>query len=39
MNEWMLGGLVFVGTIVLLGGGAWLTRVVGGGKKDTTPKV
>ena len=34
MNEWMLVGIVIVGTIILIGGGKWLF----GSKKDTSPK-
>ena len=37
MNEWMLGGLVVVGTILLLGGGGWIMSLLRG-KKDTSPK-
>ena len=32
MNEWMLGGLIVVGTIVVLGGGSWLVKAVRGVK-------
>ena len=39
MNEWLLVGIVVVGTILVLGGGSWLMRVLGGGKRDTTPKA
>lgn len=34
MNEWILVGLVVIGTIFALGGGAWLMRAVSGSKKD-----
>ena len=36
MNEWVLGGLVVVGTIVALGGGSWIMNTLRGGKGKTT---
>ena len=38
MNEWVLGGLVVIGTIVLLGGGGWIMSLVRGRNKDTSTK-
>ena len=38
MNEWMLGGLVVVGTVLALGGGGWILRVLGG-RKDPSNKA
>ena len=35
MNEWMLAGVVVVGTVVALGGGGWLVSTLRG-KKPTT---
>jgi|TARA_Y100000034_G_scaffold17181_1_gene18736 hypothetical protein len=28
MNEWMLVGLVILGTVILLGGGGWLAKAL-----------
>ncbi len=28
MNEWVLAGIAIVGTVVLVGGGAWLKSVM-----------
>jgi len=36
MNEWMLVGLVVVGTILVLGGGGWLMNTIRGPKKNST---
>ena len=33
MNEWVLGGIVVLGTIVVLGGGGWVLNVLRGKKK------
>ena len=37
MNEWILGGIVVVGTIVVLGGGGWVLNGLRGGKKTPQP--
>ena len=39
MNEWMLGGLVVVGTLIALGGGGWLVNILRRGGKETPPKA
>ena len=39
MNEWVLGGLVAIGTVLLIGGGGFLVRVMRGQNKDTNPKA
>ena len=39
MNEWMLVGIVVVGTLLILGGGSWLMRVLGAGRKDASTRV
>ena len=36
MNEWMLGGIVVVGTIVALGGGSWIVNTLRGKKGAST---
>lgn len=33
MNEWMLGGLVVVGTIAVLGGANWIVSILRGVRK------
>lgn len=39
MNEWMLVGIVVVGTIALLGGGGWFVNALrGGNRKNTSTK-
>jgi hypothetical protein len=38
MNEWMLGGLVAAGTLVLLGGGSWFANVLRGVKRPDSHK-
>ena len=35
MNEWMLVGIVVVGTIVAIGGGSWIMSVLRGNKSNT----
>ena len=37
MNEWILVGIVIVGTVFVLGGGSWLWSVVS--RKTAPPKV
>lgn len=37
MNDYLLAGIVAVGTLLLAGGGAWISKVVFG--KKTDPKV
>ena len=36
MNEWMLVGLVVLGTAVTLGGGSWLVNTFRGKKQPPT---
>jgi|TARA_Y100000310_G_scaffold221627_1_gene223233 putative effector of murein hydrolase LrgA (UPF0299 family) len=38
MNEWMLVGIVVVGTVLLLGGGGWITSIIrsNSNKKDAS---
>ena len=38
MHEYMIIGIVVVGTIIVLGGGGWLMNVLRGGRKDTSTK-
>ena len=38
MNEWVLVGIVVVGTIAALGGGSWIMSVLKGGKDKPTSK-
>ena len=38
MNEWVLGGLVAIGTLIVLGGGGWVLSTLRGGK-EKTPKA
>lgn len=35
MNEWVLGGLVVAGTIVVLGGGSWIMGAIRGRRNKT----
>lgn len=37
MNEWVMVGIAVIGTLVLAGGGAWLSRIIGG--KKESPKT
>lgn len=37
MNEWVMVGIAVIGTLVLAGGGAWMSRVLGG--KREPPKA
>lgn len=37
MNEWVMVGMAIIGTLVLAGGGAWMSKVLGG--KKETPKT
>jgi len=37
MNEWMLGGIVVVGTILVLGAGGWIARVLRGARRNGKP--
>ena len=32
MNEWVIVGGAVLGTVVLLGGGGWITAMIRGGK-------
>jgi len=33
MNEWVLGGIVVVGTVLALGGGGWILSVMRGSRR------
>ena len=35
MNEWLLVAIVIAGTILALGGGAWVAKVLRGGSKQS----
>ena len=35
MNEWMLVGIVIVGTVIALGGGSWIMSLLRGKDKST----
>ena len=37
MNEWVLAGIVVVGSILALGGGSWIVSLIH--RKTNTPKV
>ena len=39
MNEWILAGVVIVGSIVALGAGSWLMNVIGRSSKKNDTKV
>lgn len=38
MNDYMLAGIVVVGTLVAMGAGGWLVRVFRG-RRDSTPQA
>ena len=39
MNEWILAGIVIVGSVLALGGGSWVVNAIARKKNDPTPKV
>ena len=39
MNEWMLGGLIVVGTILVLGGGSWFVKFLRGVRGKNPPQA
>ena len=39
MNEWVLAGIVVVGSVLALGGGSWVMSKLGGGKGNNAPKA
>lgn len=39
MNEWILAGVVIVGSIVALGAGSWVMNVINRSSKKDNPKV
>ena len=38
MNEWVLGGIVALGTLILVGGGGWVLQILRG-KNTKTPQA
>ena len=38
MNEWVLGGIVALGTLIVVGGGGWVLQILRG-KSSKTPQA